>query len=45
MYNSRQPYTRKDPRVFAKAIPVMPFAVTAFCGIAAAFSLLLRGLT
>ena len=45
MYHSCQPYTRKGPKAFAKAVPVMPFAVTVFCGIAAAFSLLLRGLS
>ena len=43
MYYSCQPNSRKGPQAVAKAVPVM-FTATAFCGIAAIFSLLLRGL-
>ena len=44
MNRSRQPYMRKGPQAIAKTVPVMPFAFTVLCGIAAIYNLLLRGL-
>ena len=44
MNRSRQIYMRRAPKAIAKTVQVKPFALTVLCGVAALFSLLLRGL-